>query len=150
MERGTAQRGISIRAAILGVIAVLALSGCTLKPGYLQGEKTDVPGRWKVERLEPKGLSGDQRLTLEQRGPPTFVRVFREVQTRNSVYAWIYIGSDNSVDLVWFVAGNRVEPVAVDSDLSAFRSSTRRHARTALLVGAGAAIIPTVILLANR
>lgn len=142
--------GLSFLAAILGFIAVLAVSGCALKPGYVQGKKTDVPNRWAVETLDPKGLSDDQRAILEQHGPPRFVRFFREVETRAPVYEWIYIGRDDAVELVWFAAGKHVEEVAVDSDPSAFRPSTRRRARTALLVGAGAAIIPTVVLLANR
>lgn len=142
--------GFRILAAILGYVAVLAVSGCTVKPGYLQGEKTDVAYRWKVEKIEPASLSDDQRAALQERGPPAFVRFFREVQTRDPVYLWIYAGRDDAVELVWFVAGKRVEQVAVDSDTSAFRSTTRRNTRTALLVGTGAAIIPTVILLANR
>jgi hypothetical protein len=43
-----------------------------------------------------------------------------------------------------------VEDVAVDSDPSAFSSTTRRRTRIALLVGTGAAILPAVVLLANR
>ena len=150
MRRGTDQRGIGVLPAVLGFSAVLAISGCTFKPGYLQGERTDVSHRWKVEKLEAKGLSDDERATLEQRGPPTFVRFFREVQTREPVYEWIYSTRDDSVDLVWFVAGKRVEEIAVDNNPSAFRSTTRRRARTALLVSAGAAIVPTVVLLTNR
>ncbi|MBI3329836.1 MAG: hypothetical protein HYZ81_24405 [Nitrospinae bacterium] len=150
MQRRLDQTAIRFLAAILTFIAVLAPSGCVFKPAYLQGEKTDVPHRWKVEQLEIKGLSDDQRATLEQRGPPTFVRFFRAVQTRDPVFEWIYIGQDDSVELVWFAAGKRVEDVAVDSDPSAFRSTTRRRARIALLVGAGAAIVPAVVLLANR
>jgi hypothetical protein len=38
----------------------------------------------------------------------------------------------------------------VDSDPSAFSSTTRRRARYAILVGTGAAILPVVLLLANR
>jgi hypothetical protein len=66
------------------------------------------------------------------------------------VYAWIYVGQDEAVEAVWFTGGKRVEAVAVDSDPSAFRPSTRRSVRTTLLVGTGIAIVPTVILLANR
>lgn len=137
-------------AIIVGCFAALALSGCAFKPGYVRGEKTDVPNRWKVEKIEPAGLSSDQRALLEQRGPPTYVRFFREVHTREPVYAWIYVGQDEAAEPVWFAAGKRIENVAVDSDPSVFRPSTRRHVRTALLVGTGVAIVPTVIFLANR
>jgi hypothetical protein len=78
------------------------------------------------------------------------VRFFREVETRNPVYAWIYTDTGEAVDVVWFVDGKRVENIAVDSDPSAFSSTTRRRTRIALLVGTGAAILPTVLLLANR
>ncbi|MGH6691008.1 MAG: hypothetical protein ACREF4_10055, partial [Gammaproteobacteria bacterium] len=134
---------------IVGVMIVLAVAGCTYKPGYLRGAKTDVPNRWKVEKVEPGRLSEDQRTTLDRRGPPTYMRFFREVDTRHPVYAWIYAGEGGAVDLVWFVDGNRVEDIAVDSDPSAFTSTTRRRTRIALLVGTGAVMLPAIVLLAN-
>jgi hypothetical protein len=135
---------------LVGMIIGLAAVGCTYKPGYIQGESTDVPRRWRVEKVEPAGLSPDQRATLEGRGPPTYVRFFREVETRKPVYAWIYAGEGEAVDLVWFVDGVQVEDIAVDSDPSAYSSTTRRRARIALLVGTGAAILPAVVLLSNQ
>ncbi len=136
--------------AMLGLVAMLALVGCAVKPAYLQGEKTDVPYRWKVAKIEPTRLSDDQRAVLERRGPPMYVRFFREVETRRPVYAWVYVGEADAVDLVWFVNGTRVENIAVDRDTSAYSSTTRRRARIALLAGTGAAVVPTVILLANH
>lgn len=136
--------------AIVSMIIVLAAVGCAYKPAYIQGEKTDVPYRWKVEKIEPARLSADQRDTLERRGLPTYVRFFREVETRKPVYAWIYTGEGDAVDLVWFVDGKRVDTIAVDGDTSAFSSTTRRRARYALIIGTGAAIVPAVVLLANR
>jgi hypothetical protein len=133
----------------VAVVMVLAVAGCTYKPGYLQGKATDVPNRWTVEKVLPTRLSADQRTVLEDRGPPMYVRFFREVETRNPVNAWIYAGEGDRVDIVWFVDGKRVDQIAVDSDPSAFSSTTRRRARLALLVGTGAAILPTVLLLAN-
>lgn len=150
MQPSTVRVHVGHWVVIWSCLALLGISGCAFKPGYVRGEKTDVPYRWKVDRLEPGGLSNDQRATLEQRGSPTYVRFFREVHTREPVYAWIYVGQDEAVEAVWFTAGKRVEAVAVDSDPSAFRPSTRRYVRTALLVGTGIAIVPTVILLANR
>jgi hypothetical protein len=136
--------------AVVGVVMMLMTMGCTYKPAYVQGTKTDVPYRWKVEKVEPTRLSEDQRATLERRGPPTYVRFFREVDTRNPVYAWIYTGEGDAVDLEWFVNGKRVEAIAVDSDPSAFSSTTRRRVRYTLLIGTGAAVLPAVVLLANR
>jgi hypothetical protein len=141
------------RGLLQGIVAcliVLALVGCTYKPGYLTGVSTEVSQRWKVEKIAPGRLSADQRATLDDRGPPTYVRFFREVETRDPVYAWIYADAGEIVDVVWFVDGKRVENIAVDSDPSAFSSNTRRRTRLALLVGTGAAILPTVLLLANR
>lgn len=135
---------------VWGCLALLAVSGCSLKPGYVRGAKSEVPHRWKVEKIEPAGLSNDQRAILDRRGPPAYVRFFREADTREPVHEWIYIGQDEGVESVWFTAGRRVEAVAVDSDTSAFRPSTRRYARTALLVGTGAAIVPIIFLLADR
>ena len=136
--------------AILAVAIMLAAAGCGYKPAYIRGEKTEVANRWKVEDLEPARLSEDQRETFERRGPPAYVRFFREVETRKPVYAWIYTGEGETVDLVWFVEGKRGEAIAVDSDPSSFSSTTRRRARYALLIGTGAVIVPAVVLLANR
>jgi hypothetical protein len=141
------------RGLLQGIVAwlmVSALVGCTYKPGYLTGVSTEVPQRWKVEKITPGRLSEDQRATLEDRGPPTYVRFFREAETRNRVYAWIYAETGEAVEVVWFVEGKRVENIAVDSDPSAFSSTTRRRTRIALLVGTGAAILPTVLLLTNQ
>jgi hypothetical protein len=136
--------------ALLGVVIMLVAVGCTYKPGYLRGKRTDVPSRWTVEKIEPARLSEDQRDILERRGPPTYVRFFRQVETRKPVYAWIYTAEGDAVDLVWFVEGKAVDATAVDSDTSAFSSTTRRRVRYALLIGTGAAIVPAVVLLANR
>jgi hypothetical protein len=135
---------------IIGVMLVFVAVGCTYKPAYIQGKATDVPQRWKVDKVEPARLSADQRTTFERYGPPTYVRFFREVDTRNPVYAWIYVGEGEAVEVIWFVDGRRLEEIAVDSDSSAFSSTTRRRTRIALLVGTGAAILPAVVLLANR
>jgi hypothetical protein len=138
-----------LRQGIVTALLVLILGGCFYKPGYLTGVSTEVPQRWKVEKIAPGRLSADQRTTLEDRGPPTYVRFFRQVETRKPVYAWIYAGTDEAVEVVWFVDGTQVENIAVDSDPSAFSSTTRRRTRIALLVGTGAAILPVVLLLAN-
>ena len=135
--------------ALLTFIIVL-MAGCVSKPAYLRGEKTDIPNRWTVEKIEPTRLSEDQRDTLERQGPPDFVRFFREVETRKPVYAWVYMGEAEVVDLVWFIEGQRVTDIAVDSDPSAYSSTTRRRARTALLVGTSIAIVPAIVLLVNQ
>jgi len=135
-------------AALLGLIIVLS-AGCVSKPAYVRGAKTDIPNRWTVDKIEPSRLSEDQRETLARQGPPNFVRFFREVKTRKPVYAWVYVNEAEAVDLVWFIEGRRVQDIAVDSDPSAFSSTTRRQARTALLVGTGAAIVPTIVFLAR-
>ena len=134
---------------VLGLGVMLALAGCTFKPGYLKGEKTDVPNRWKVQEITASRLTEDQREVFERRGAPTYVRFFREVETRQPVYAWIYVNPEASVDLIWFVEGQRLDDTAVDKDPSAFSSTTRRRARIALLSATGAAIVPAVVLLAK-
>jgi hypothetical protein len=116
----------------------------------MRGESTDVPNRWRVEAIEAGRLTEDQRDVLERRGPPTYVRFFREVETREPVYAWIYADETDAVDLVWFVDGKVVDAIAVDSDTSAFNSTTRRRVRYALLIGTGVAVIPAVVLLVNQ
>jgi hypothetical protein len=150
MQRRKSTFARGLRRGIVAALLVLVLCGCSYKPGYLKGVSTEVPQRWKVETIAPGRLSGDQRTTLEDRGPPTYVRFFREVETRKPVYAWIYANTEEAVEVVWFVDGARVENIAVDSDPSAFSSTARRRTRIALLVGTGAAILPAVLLLANR
>src|SRR5262245_15893095 len=93
-----------VRGMVVALL-VLALAGCFYKPGYLTGVSTEVPQRWKVEKIAPGRLSADQRTTLEDRGPPTYVRFFREVDSRKPVYAWIYADPEGAVDMVWFVDG---------------------------------------------
>jgi hypothetical protein len=150
MQRRTAGFPLGVLQAIVAAVMVLAAAGCTYKPAYLRGQKTDVPNRWTVEKVEPARLSEDQRTTLERRGPPKYIRFFREVDTRRPVYAWIYTDEGDTIDIVWFVDGKRAEDIAVDSDPSAFSSTTRRRARIAALVGTGVVIIPAVVLLANQ
>jgi hypothetical protein len=150
MQRCTGRYPLGVVQAIVAAVMVLAAAGCTHKPAYLQGQKTDVPNRWTVEKVEPARLSEDQRTTLERRGPPRYIRFFREVETRRPVYAWIYTDEGDTIDIVWFVNGTRVEDVAVDSDSSAFSSTTRRRARIAALIGTGVVVIPAVVLLANQ
>jgi len=119
-------------------------------PAYMRGESTDVPDRWRVEEIEPGRLTEDQREVYERRGPPTYIRFFREVETREPVYAWIYADETEPVDLVWFVDGNVVDAIAVDRDTSAYSSTTRRRVRYALLIGTGVAVIPAIFLLVNQ
>jgi len=134
---------------VVAVIVGLAAVGCTYKPGYLKGDTTDLPNRWKVETIEPGRLSHDQRDILERRGPPMYVRFFREVESRKPVYAWIYTEDGEAVDLVWFIDGAHVQDIAVDRDPSAFTPTTRRRTRIALLVSTGVAIVPAIFLFAN-
>jgi hypothetical protein len=135
---------------LAGMLLVLAVAGCSYKPAYLRGAKTDIPQRWTVQKIDPARLSEDQRATLDRRGPPTYVRFFREVDSREAVYAWIYAAEGEPVEVVWFVGGTRAEEIAVDRDPSAFSSTTRRRSRMALLVGTGAAVLPAIVFLANR
>jgi hypothetical protein len=140
----------TIPRTILAVAVILVAVSCASKPAYMRGESTDVPNRWRVEAIEAGRLTEDQRDVLERRGPPTYVRFFREVETREPVYAWIYADETDAVDLVWFVDGKVVDAIAVDSDTSAFNSTTRRRVRYALLIGTGVAVIPAVVLLVNQ
>jgi hypothetical protein len=134
----------------LGVVVILVAVGCGFKPAYMRGDSTDVPNRWKVEEIVPDRLTEDQRDVYERRGPPTYIRFFREVETRKPVNAWIYAEETEAVDLVWFVDGKVVDAIAVDRDTSAYSSTTRRRARYAILIGTGAAVLPAIVLLVNQ
>ena len=90
---------------------------CSYKPAYLQkSEKTQVPERWKVEKIDPARLSQAEASLFEKIGPPQFIRFYRKLDPdRERVYMWIYT---DPVRLVSFIDGKAFNYVLLDANLS--------------------------------
>jgi hypothetical protein len=90
---------------------------CSYKPAYLQKGKTaEISERWKVQKINPKLLSADEKSTLEQFGSPENIRFYRRLsQKREKVYAWIYA---DPVRFVTFIDGKKIDYAVLDADLT--------------------------------
>lgn len=91
-----------------------------------------ITNRWKGGTLRPAKLSSDEAAVLEELGTPDEIRFFRNASTREPVYEWIY---QESEQLVWFNAGQRVEYVAVDTSTSKRTAAQRNTARSKAITG---------------
>jgi len=99
---------------------------CSYKPAYLQdGKTTDISERWKVQKINPQRLSADEKSTLEQFGPPEYIRFYRRLsQKREEVYAWIYA---DPVRFVTFVDGKKIDYTVLDDDLTRWNEQQRNQ-----------------------
>ncbi len=105
--------------------AFLASSvACSYKPAYLQeGKTTEISERWKVQKINPNRLSADEKSTLEQFGPPEYIRFYRRLsQQREKVYAWVYA---DPVRFVTFVEGKKIDYVVLDEDLGSLNEQQK-------------------------
>jgi hypothetical protein len=95
---------------------LVSSAACSYKPAYLQeGKKAEISERWKVQKINPKRLSPDEKSTLEQFGTPDYIRFYRRLsQQREKVYAWVYA---DPVRFVTFVEGKKIDYVVLDEDL---------------------------------
>ena len=99
---------------------------CSYKPAYLQeGKTTDISERWKVQKINPQRLSADEKSTLEQFGPPEYIRFYRRLsQQREKVYSWVYA---DPVRFVSFVNGKKIDYVVLDDDLTRWNEQQRNQ-----------------------
>jgi hypothetical protein len=97
---------------------------CSYKPAYLQDGKTaEVSERWRVEKINPAGLSADEKSVLETFGTPDYIRFFRKRSLeREKVYAWIYV---EPVRFVTFIDGKKTDYAVLDEDLSSLNDHQR-------------------------
>jgi hypothetical protein len=107
----------SIWVYILLTALLVPPAGCGNKPAYLkEGKTAEVSERWKVQKIDPKLLSADEKSTLERLGTPDYIRFYRRLsQQREKVYAWVYA---DPVRLVTFIDGKKIDYVVLDEDLS--------------------------------
>ena len=130
------------------------VAGCGVQAPYMKGwdPVEDIPNRWTNGTFKADKLSEDERTVFEEFGTPDTLRFFRTVETRESVYEWIYTEPFRAA---WFVNGTRVDYVTVDTNLSrrttASRETLAKRLRTGgLLAGAiAASAIGTVALIAE-
>jgi hypothetical protein len=130
------------------------LIGCTLQAPYMRGwDLTEsISNRWKGGTFDTKKMSEDEASVYKELGTPEAVRYFREVQSRQRVYEWIYLKREQHV---WFVEGKRVDYVAVDADISGYTKETRetledKATTGGLVAGAVGGVAAGFILLGNK
>ena len=114
---------------VLGV-----LTGCSTQAAYMRGWQPldHIPNRWQGGNLRPAKLSPDEAAVLEELGTPDEIRFFRNANTREAVYEWIY---QEPEQLVWFNAGQRVEYVTVDTSTSKLTAAERDTVRSKAVTG---------------
>jgi hypothetical protein len=121
------------KAYALGMFLSLLL-GCTTQATYMRRWEPvpAVSDRWAGGTLKENKLSSDEAAVYRELGIPDTIRFFRTVQTRQSVYEWIYTEQEQ---VVWFVDGNRVDYVEVDADSSGLDKETRETLQRKFVAG---------------
>jgi hypothetical protein len=115
-------KSISIYTTLLAFLG--SSFACSYKPAYLQdGKRAEVSERWRVEKINPAGLSADEKSVLETFGTPDYIRFFRKRSLeREKVYAWIYV---EPVRFVTFIDGKKTDYAVLDEDLSSLNDHQR-------------------------
>ena len=112
---------------LCGVVLLACLmAGCGVQASYMKGwdPTEDIANRWTGGTIRDDKLSEDERSVFEELGTPDVVRFFRNVETRQPVYEWIYMEPFHTV---WFMDGARIDYVMVDTNPSR-RTTTGREA----------------------
>lgn len=112
-----------LQVSTIGIILSMLL-GCGAQARYMHGWQP-VEGyvyRWTGGTLHDQKLSPDEAAVFAQFGTPQGIRFFRSILTRQRVYEWIYEEQGRSV---WFVDGQQVEYVAVDTQTSSLPQASR-------------------------
>ncbi|MGQ4808588.1 hypothetical protein NKDENANG_01975 [Candidatus Entotheonellaceae bacterium PAL068K] len=120
--------------ALLGSL----LLGCSMQAPYMRGWQ-QVPGynaRWAGGTFKVSKLSGPEAAVYGELQEPNVIRFFRTLQTRQRVYEWIY---EEQEQVVWFVDGQRVDYVTLDTSTSSLtkerRETIQRKATTGGILG---------------
>jgi hypothetical protein len=117
----------------LGMLLSLLL-GCTTQATYMRRWEPipEVSNRWIGGTLKESKLSSDEAAVYRELGNPDVIRFFRAAETRQRVYEWIYIEQEQ---VAWFVDGQQVDYVAVDTDSSVLTKETRETLQGKLMAG---------------
>jgi hypothetical protein len=99
----------------LAMMLLLLVAGCTPHASYMQKWQPveRIANRWSGGTIRADRLSEDEKAAFEALGTPDVIRFFRQVPTSERVYAWIYEASNQ---VIWFVDGQQVDYVEVDSN----------------------------------
>jgi hypothetical protein len=113
----------------LAMMILLLVAGCTPQASYMRKWQPAerIANRWAGGTIRAERLSKDEATTFKKLGTPDVIRFYRRVPTRERVYAWIY---EASHQVVWFVDGQRVDYVDVDTNplpLSRAERQTFKH-----------------------
>ncbi len=132
---GYLQRGKHGRAAWgIAMIILLLVAGCTPQATYMrkwrQAER--ISNRWAGGTIRANRLSEDEAVAFEEFGTPDVIRLYRQVPTRERVYAWIY---EEANQVVWFVDGQRMDYVEVDSNTLPLSRESRETLKQKAFVG---------------
>lgn len=119
-------------------IMLIGLVGCSTQAPYMRGWQPveRVGNRWTGGTLREQKLSEDEAAVFAQSGTPAAIRFFRSTLTRQRVYAWIY---EEQGQVIWFVDGQRVDYIAVDTNTSAVTQASREATQEKLIEGGGLA-----------
>ena len=136
------------------LVLLSMLMGCTLQAPYMRSWDLaeGINNRWTGGTFDAKKFSADEAAVYKELGTPETVRYFRTVETRQPVYAWIYLKREQHV---WFVEGKRVDYVAVDTNTSGYtkeyREALEDKATTGgIVAGAVGGLAAGFILLGNK
>ena len=120
--------------------------GCSMQAPYMRGW-TQVPGyntRWTGGRFKVSKLSGPEAAVYGELQKPNVIRFFRTLHTRQPVYEWIY---EEQEQVVWFVDGQWVDYVTLDTNLSSLTKEKReviqQKATTGGILGAAIGAVAT-------
>ncbi len=149
---GDWRRGKRERSAwALAIIVLLFVVGCTPQASYMRKWKPAdrIANRWADGTIRADRLTEDEASVFEALGTPDVIRLYRQVPTRERVYAWIY---EEENQVVWFVEGQRVEYVEVDKNTLPLSREARQTLRQkgvagGILAGAVGALATGFILL---
>jgi hypothetical protein len=93
---------------------------------------TGINNRWTGGTIVASKLSADEATIFQSLGTPNAIRLFRESQTRQQVYEWIYL---EPVQSVWFIDGKPVEYVTVEANSSPLTKAERETLTKKLITG---------------
>lgn len=118
----------------LAMIVLLLVAGCTPQARYMRKWQPAerISNRWAGGTIRAERLSADEAVVFEELGTPDVIRLYRQVPTRERVYAWIY---EESNQVIWFVEGQQVEYVEVDKNSLPLSRMARQTLRQKALAG---------------
>lgn len=115
------------RRAVWGLaVVVLMAAGCTPQASYMRKWQPveRIANRWAGGEIRAGKLTADETAVFEELGTPDVIRLFRRAQTRERIYEWIYESENQAV---WFVEGERVDYVVVDTNMLPLTREERQN-----------------------